>query len=222
MLEADIAGQMGIGFDLCDGASRAGLVPALLQSPSERAEGVLHDLLLDSFSDLDHRTTSSELEVKAFLGSMVMRPNDLSVGDMAKRAGVPVSTLHFYEAEGLIESWRTPANHRRYDRRELRRVAIVRVALAVGVPLKEVKEVLDRVPREKAVSKEAWATAASPWADMLDDKIALLQRLRDQMGFCIGCGCLSLDSCPLYNPDDVLGGNGSGPRRWTGRADERV
>jgi len=151
-----------------------------------------------------------------------MKPNDLTVGEMAARAGVPVSTIHFYEAEGLIESWRTPANHRRYDRRELRRVAIARVALTVGVSLKEVKEVLDRVPRGKAVSKADWAAAAEPWAAMLEEKIALLQRLRDQMGYCIGCGCLSLDSCPLYNPDDVLGANGAGPRRWTGRAEERA
>ena len=76
-----------------------------------------------------------------------MAPNDLSVGEMAARAGVPVSTIHYYEAEGLIESWRTPSNHRRYDRRELRRVAIARVALTVGVSLKEVKEVLHLVPR---------------------------------------------------------------------------
>ena len=151
-----------------------------------------------------------------------MKPNDLTVGEMAARARVPVSTIHFYEAEGLIESWRTPANHRRYDRRELRRVAIARVALTVGVSLKEVKDVLDRVPRTKAVSKDDWASAAEPWADMLEEKIALLQRLRDQMGFCIGCGCLSLDSCPLYNPDDVLGGNGAGPRRWTGAENERA
>lgn len=151
-----------------------------------------------------------------------MQANDLSVGELAARAGVPVSTIHYYEAEGLIQSWRTSANHRRYDRRELRRVAIARVALTVGVSLKEVREVLDRVPRGTAVSKADWASAAEPWAEMLEDKIALLQRLRDQMGFCIGCGCLSLDSCPLYNPDDVLGTNGAGPRRWTGTASERA
>ncbi|MEO0917397.1 MAG: MerR family transcriptional regulator, partial [Pseudomonadota bacterium] len=81
-----------------------------------------------------------------------MPTSDLSVGEMAARSGVPVSTIHFYEAEGLIESWRTPANHRRYDRRELRRVAIARVALTVGVSLKEVREILDRVPRGRAVS----------------------------------------------------------------------
>ena len=151
-----------------------------------------------------------------------MKPNDLSVGEMAARAGVPVSTIHFYEAEGLIESWRTPANHRRYDRRELRRVAIVRVALTVGVSLREVKEVLDQVPRKLAVGKQDWEKAAQPWMTVLEDRITMLQRLKDQMGFCIGCGCLSLENCPLYNPDDTLGQNGPGPRRWVGTADEKA
>lgn len=140
---------------------------------------------------------------------------------MAQRAGVPVSTLHFYEAEGLIQSWRTPANHRRYDRRELRRVAIIKVAQAVGVPLAEIRAVLDTLPRQKAVSAKDWAKAAEPWQAALDERIGLLQRLRDQMGYCIGCGCLSLDSCPLYNAEDRLGGNGAGPRRWIGGAKER-
>ncbi|MCV6594537.1 MAG: redox-sensitive transcriptional activator SoxR [Silicimonas sp.] len=151
-----------------------------------------------------------------------MATSDLSVGEMAARAGVPVSTLHYYEAEGLIESWRTAANHRRYDRSELRRIAIVRVALTVGVPLKEVKAVLDQVPRGKAVGKADWARAAEPWAVMLEEKIALLTRMRDQMGYCIGCGCLSLEACPLYNPDDRLAENGPGPRRWTGAEEERA
>ena len=151
-----------------------------------------------------------------------MKPNDLSVGEMAARAGVPVSTIHFYESEGLIESWRTPANHRRYDRRELRRVAIVRVALTVGVSLREVKGVLDQVPRKTAVKKQDWEEAALPWMAMLEERITMLQRLKDQMGFCIGCGCLSLESCPLYNPDDTLGQNGSGPRRWVGTANEQA
>ncbi len=149
------------------------------------------------------------------------KPNDLSVGAFAERAGVPVSTIHFYEAEGLIESWRTPANHRRYDRRELRRVAIARVAQSVGIPLAEVKEVLDRIPRGKAVSADDWARAAAPWAELLETRITLLKRLRDQMGFCIGCGCLSLENCPLYNPDDTLGARGAGARRWIGGRGER-
>ena len=151
-----------------------------------------------------------------------MATSDLSVGEMAKRAGVPVSTLHFYEAEGLIESWRTPANHRRYDRRELRRVAITRIAQSVGVPLSEVKAVLDRIPRTKAVSAKAWSEAAAPWQAKLDERIEMMTRLRDQMGYCIGCGCLSLESCPLYNGSDHLGENGSGPRRWIGEGEERA
>lgn len=150
------------------------------------------------------------------------KSSDLSVGEMARRAGVPVSTLHFYESEGLIESWRTPANHRRYDRRELRRVAIARVAQSVGISLAEVREVLDRVPRDKAVGKADWAEAAEPWAGLLDERIELMQRLRDQMGYCIGCGCLSLENCPLYNADDRLARNGPGPRRWTGDSTERA
>lgn len=151
-----------------------------------------------------------------------MQPNDLSVGEVAARAGVAVSTVHFYEAEGLIESWRTPANHRRYDRRELRRIAIARIAQSAGISLAEVKEVLDRIPRDRAVGKAEWARAAEPWKALLDDRIEALTRLRDQMGYCIGCGCLSLTECPLYNADDALGRNGPGARRWTGGAEERV
>ena len=142
------------------------------------------------------------------------RTSDLSVGEMAKRSGVAVSALHFYESEGLIESWRNGANHRRYDRRELRRVAIIRVAQSVGLTLAEIRAVLQTLPRDRAVTSADWADAAQPWQARLDQKIALLQRLRDQMGHCIGCGCLSLENCPLYNPGDALGSDGPGPRRW--------
>ncbi len=148
-------------------------------------------------------------------------PNDLSVGEMAKRAGVPVSTLHYYEAEGLIESWRTPANHRRYDRRELRRVALIRIAQTLGIPLAEIAEVLDRVPRGKTVNAAVWREAGEHWAEALDDRIELLLRLRDNLGHCIGCGCLSVENCPLYNKDDALGANGPGARRWLGEPEER-
>lgn len=147
--------------------------------------------------------------------------SDLSVGELARRSGVAVSALHFYEAEGLIESWRTPANHRRYDRRELRRVALIKVAQSVGIPLAEIRDVLAQIPREKAVTAAAWAEAAAPWRERLSEQITLLTRLRDQMGHCIGCGCLSLENCPLYNPDDALSANGPGPRRWTGKKNER-
>ena len=89
-----------------------------------------------------------------------MKPNDLSVGAMAKRAGVAVSTLHYYEAEGLITSWRTEANHRRYDRRELRRVAIIRIAQGLGIPLAEIRDMLDGLPKGAAISAQAWAEAS--------------------------------------------------------------
>lgn len=146
---------------------------------------------------------------------------DLSVGQMAERAGVAVSTLHFYEAEGLIRSARNSANHRRYERKELRRVAIIRTAQSVGVPLAEIKALFDQLPRDK-ISAEDWRGAASIWADRLDDQIETLLRLRDQMGACIGCGCLSMAHCPLYNPDDRIAAKGSGPRRWNGGPEDRA
>gem|GEM_PF-6085557 len=101
-------------------------------------------------------------------------PNDLSVGEVSKRAGVPVSTLHYYEEEGLIASWRTPANHRRYDRAELRRIAIIRVAQSVGVPLAEIKEALATVPRGKKISVAQWEAASAIWQTRLNDRIAQL------------------------------------------------
>ncbi|MCG6902000.1 MAG: redox-sensitive transcriptional activator SoxR [Rhodobacter sp.] len=148
--------------------------------------------------------------------------SDLSVGEMAARAGVAVSTLHYYEAEGLIQGWRTAANHRRYDRRELRRVAIIRIAQTLGIPLAEVREVLDRLPRDRPVRAADWAQASAAWAARLDERIELMQRLRGTLDYCVGCGCLSLENCPLYNPDDKLGRNGPGARRWTGSAKERA
>ena len=148
-------------------------------------------------------------------------PNDLSVGEMAKRAGVAVSTLHYYEAEGLIQSWRTAANHRRYDRRELRRVAIIRIAQTLGIPLAQVRQMLSRLPKGQAIKAADWAEASTVWADALDDRIELLLRLRETLDSCIGCGCLSLENCPLYNPGDEAGKMGAGPRRWTGSKKER-
>ena len=154
---------------------------------------------------------------------MSKRPiNDLTVGDMAKRAGVAVSTLHYYEAEGLIQSWRTDANHRRYDRRELRRVAIIRIAQTLGIPLATVKTMLDELPRDRPVNARDWSKASEAWADELDSRIELMQRLRGTLDYCIGCGCLSLEKCPLYNASDTLGENGPGARRWTGNSQERA
>ncbi len=140
-------------------------------------------------------------------------PSDLTVGALADRAGVPVSTLHYYESLGLIRSWRTPANHRRYDRAVLRRVAIIKVAQKLGLPLEVIGEALAAIPADTTPSREDWAAMSTVWHDTLTDRIDQLTRLRDNLGRCIGCGCLSLKQCPLYNPDDTLATEGPGPRR---------
>lgn len=139
--------------------------------------------------------------------------NDLSVGAFARRAGVPVSTIHFYESQGLISGWRTPANHRRYDRRELRRVALIRVAQSVGLSLTEIGAALATLPSGTIKTRD-WEKVSAAWSDRLARQIADLERLRDQLGDCIGCGCLSMEKCPLYNPDDIKGRDGHGPRNW--------
>jgi len=140
--------------------------------------------------------------------------NDLSVGAMASRAGVPVSTLHYYEAEGLIRSWRTDANHRRYDRAELRRIALIKVAQSVGLSLSDIKEALATLPQDRAFTAADWARVSASWTAGIDARIRSLQKMRDNLTGCIGCGCLSLENCPLYNKDDVLAAEGPGARLW--------
>ena len=139
-------------------------------------------------------------------------PLDLSVGEVARRSGVAVSTIHFYEAEGLIGGWRTAANHRRYPRGVLRRIALIKVAQRAGIPLKEIAEALTSLPGRAVPTAEDWARLSARWKADLDDRIARLTRLRDQLSGCIGCGCLSLTDCPLRNPEDVLAKEGPGPR----------
>lgn len=135
----------------------------------------------------------------------------LTVGDVARRSGVAVSTIHFYEAKGLIEGWRSPGNQRRYPRRILRRIAIIRIAQRAGVPLGLIKQHLDRFP-EGAISVQQWQVLSGEWRAMLDERITSLSQLRDQLEGCIGCGCLSLADCPLRNPEDVLAEQGPGAR----------
>lgn len=137
----------------------------------------------------------------------------LSVGEVARRSGVAVSTLHFYERQGLIRSSRTSGNQRRYDRDVLRRIAVIRVAQDVGVSLAEVGAGLASLPEGRTPTRDDWARLSSGWAAAIDQKIALLQRLRDGLTDCIGCGCLSLEHCPIRNPADRLGQYGPGPRR---------
>lgn len=134
----------------------------------------------------------------------------VSVGFVAERSGVAISALHFYEQEGLIRSWRNGANHRRYDRDVLRRVAIIRVAQKAGVPLKEIAAALAMLPQSRTPNVRDWEKLSSGWKAQLDARIERLTRLRDELSGCIGCGCLSLKNCPLRNPDDRLAAGGHG------------
>lgn len=136
----------------------------------------------------------------------------LTVGEVARRSGLAVSTLHFYEAKGLIQNWRTAGNQRRYPRAVLRRVAVIKVAQRVGIPLAEIRQALATLPGDETPSAEDWRTLSTAWQAKLDARIEKLTRLRDQLDNCIGCGCLSIRACPLRNPDDVLSEDGPGPR----------
>lgn len=136
----------------------------------------------------------------------------LTVGEVAHRAGVPVSTIHFYESKGLIVSTRNAGNQRRFRSTVLRYIAIIKVAQRTGIPLEEIKEALARFPAGSKLTAAQWRELSSRWRESLDERITKLSRLRDELDSCIGCGCLSLDECPLRNPSDVLGEKGPGPR----------
>ncbi|MDA0633352.1 redox-sensitive transcriptional activator SoxR [Nonomuraea sp. MCN248] len=138
---------------------------------------------------------------------------ELSVGQLAERSGVAVSALHFYESKGLIASRRTAGNQRRYSRDTLRRVAFIRLSQRLGIPLKTIKDALAELPENRTPTRDDWARLSAAWRGELDDRIEQLQRLRDDLTDCIGCGCLSLDRCALANPQDRLGAEGPGARR---------
>ena len=144
-------------------------------------------------------------------------PTDwLSIGAVAERTGVSVSALRFYEREGLVVSERTEGNQRRYHRSELRRVAFIRVAQRVGLSLDEIRAALEALPDVRSPDRRDWARLSRTWRPRLDEQIALLERLRDELSSCIGCGCLSLSTCSLYNRDDAAARLGSGPRYLLG------
>jgi len=147
------------------------------------------------------------------MSANAVKTSDLSVGALADRSGLPVSTIHYYDSLGLIWSWRNAGNHRRYDRAMLRRVAIIKVAQKLGLPLAEIQETLEILPKDRTPTARDWTRMSTGWADRLTERIDALTKLRDQMDHCIGCGCLSIKNCPLYNPDDTLGVEGPGPRR---------
>jgi MerR family transcriptional regulator, redox-sensitive transcriptional activator SoxR len=156
--------------------------------------------------------TLSIVEVKAMSSEQAVVSAELTVGEVAARSGVAVSALHFYEAQGLISSRRTAGNQRRYQRQVLRRVAFIRASQGVGIPLRRIKAALDQLPDQRTPTRRDWERLSEAWRGELDDQIGRLQRLRDNLSGCIGCGCLSLDRCNLINPADALGREGPGAR----------
>jgi MerR family redox-sensitive transcriptional activator SoxR len=134
----------------------------------------------------------------------------LTIGQLAERSGAAPSALRYYESLGLIRSERTAGNQRRYPRAMLRRVAFVRTAQRVGLSLEEIAEALAGLPGDRAPTREEWARLSRGWRPRLDSRIAQLERLRDKLDGCIGCGCLSLDLCALSNPDDEVSARGPG------------
>jgi len=136
----------------------------------------------------------------------------LTIGEFSRRSGVSQSALRFYERLGLIRSTRTGGNQRRYLRSELRRVAFIKIAQQVGVSLDEIREALSELPEGRTPTKADWAKLSAHWRGKLEERILLMQRLRDQLTGCIGCGCLSLQRCNLINPADRLGARGTGPQ----------
>ncbi len=145
----------------------------------------------------------------------------LTIGEVARRAGVATSAIRFYEANGLITSTRNESGHRRFRADVLRRVSFVKVAQRVGLTLAEIGLALQSLPDGRTPTRRDWARLAAEWQPMLDERIALLQSMRSKLDGCIGCGCLSLDTCALYNVDDEAARYGQGPRWLLGDASGR-
>jgi MerR family redox-sensitive transcriptional activator SoxR len=142
--------------------------------------------------------------------------DEMTVGELAARSGVATSALRFYEAQGLIASRRTDGNQRRYARPMLRRVALIQAGRTAGIPLQQIREALDGLPERRTPGKRDWERLSRAWRADVDERIARLEALRDQLTSCIGCGCLSLRSCALFNPGDEASARGPGARYLLG------
>ncbi len=140
----------------------------------------------------------------------------LSIGALAKRTGLAVSAIRYYEAQGLIAPWRNAGGQRRFDRADLRRLSFVMIAQQFGFTLPQIKAELDRLPGGRTPTKADWTRISEGFRAALDARIATLTKLRDSLDGCIGCGCLSLEACALYNPIDQAGEKGPGPRYLMG------
>ena len=149
-----------------------------------------------------------------------MKPGQelLTIGETARRSGVATSALRFYESRGLIKSLRASGNQRRYQRATLRRIAIIRVAQTLGLSLAEIATAFENLPAQRNPTRKDWELLSTRWGQQLEQRIADLQNLRDRLGGCIGCGCLSLTHCSLYNADDGASTLGDGPRYLLGDA----
>ncbi|MEM6372681.1 MAG: redox-sensitive transcriptional activator SoxR [Pseudomonadota bacterium] len=143
-------------------------------------------------------------------------PDGLSIGEIAARTGLAVSAIRYYEEEGLIAPWRNSAGRRRFQRADIRRLSFVMIAQQFGFALPQIRAELERLPRHRAPTKADWARISETFRAGLDSRIARLERLRDTLDGCIGCGCLSLEACALYNPQDRAAGRGTGPRYLLG------
>ncbi|MET9670606.1 redox-sensitive transcriptional activator SoxR [Streptomyces sp. NPDC006475] len=144
------------------------------------------------------------------------RNSRLTIGELAARSGIATSALRYYEDLGLIRAERTDGRQRRYPHVMLRRVAFIRAAQRVGLSLDEVRTALARLPEERAPNATEWNAVARAWTGRIDEQIAELERLKRKLTGCIGCGCLSLRKCGLYNPDDTAADNGPGARYLLG------
>lgn len=139
-------------------------------------------------------------------------PETLTIGELSARSGVAASALRYYDRLGLLESDRSTGNQRRFPRSELRRVAFIRIAQRVGLSLDEIRDALSMLPEGRTPTRGDWARLSRAWRTRLDDQIHLMERLRDKLASCIGCGCLSLKRCELSNAHDLAGAEGPGPR----------
>ncbi len=142
-----------------------------------------------------------------------MASSTLSIGEVVERSGIAASALRYYESQGLITSSRSGGGQRRFARETLRRVAFVRVAQQVGLTLEEIRAALDDLPEGRTPTEKDWTRLSSSWKPRIEEQIRLLERLRDRLDSCIGCGCLSLRRCGMLNPDDEVAARGPGPRR---------
>lgn len=140
----------------------------------------------------------------------------ITIGELAERTGAATSALRFYEAQGLIRAERTGGGQRRFEREVIRRVSFIRIAQQIGLGLDEIRAALDSLPAGRTPTKADWSRLSRRWARRLDERIELLQRVRDDLDSCIGCGCLSLRSCALYNPGDAASRLGPGARYLLG------